>query len=82
VDHLDLSAGLTLMEMIEDATRMDRSVFLVGVQARIEREMKAAGIYASVPQTDRFDTRPQAITEAATRLHEKLSIPQDFGSAV
>ena len=48
----------------------------------IEREMKAAGIYASVPQTDRFDTRPQAITEAATRLHEKLSIPQDFGSAV
>jgi SulP family sulfate permease len=82
VDHLDLSAGLTLMEMIEDAVRANHLVLLVGVQPRIDREMHAAGIYEQIPETDRFAVRSQAITEAANRLNDKPSAPQDFGSAV
>jgi SulP family sulfate permease len=82
VDHLDLSAGLTLMEMIEDAVRANHRVLLVGVQPRIDREMHAAGIYEQIPETDRFAIRSQAITEAANRLSDKPSAPRDFGSAV
>jgi SulP family sulfate permease len=82
VDHLDLSAGLTLVEMIEDAVRANHSVLLVGVQPRIEREMHAAGIYEQIAENDRFAVRSQAITEAANRLSDKPSAPQDFGSAV
>lgn len=82
VSHVDLSAALTLTEMVEDSKIRHRDVMLSGMSAAVLQALKATDIDQLIPLEDRFTDRALAIEAAIDRLPEMPSIQSGFGSAV
>jgi sulfate permease, SulP family len=82
VSHVDLSAALTLTEMVEDSKIRHRDVMLSGMSAAVLQSLKATDIDQLIPLGDRFTDRALAIEAAINRLPGMPSIQSGFGSAV
>lgn len=82
VSHVDLSAALTLTEMVEDSKIRHRDVMLSGMSVAVLQSLKATDIDQLIPLEDRFTDRALAIEAAIDRLPGMPSIQSGFGSAV
>jgi len=82
VSHVDLSAALTLTEMIEDSKSRNRDVILSGVSEPITQALQATDIDRLIGPEKQFVARVDAIEAAVHHLREPLSTQSGFESAV
>lgn len=82
VSHLDLSAALTLTELIEDAQQRHREVLLAGLTGSIVHSMRATELQSLVAPEHRFDQRAAAIAYAATMIDHSHARQSDLQSAI
>lgn len=73
VAHVDLSAGLTLSEMIEDAHDHGRHVLLAGLSEPLCQSLLRAGVLDEVPEVDRQFDRRSALLHALGLVTEPSS---------
>jgi SulP family sulfate permease len=65
VPRMDGSAALALEEIIHRAIEEDRHVIITGMTFRVARLLERIGALDEVRETDRFDSREEAIRSAA-----------------
>jgi SulP family sulfate permease len=68
VPKIDGSAALALEEVIQQATGANKSVFLVGLTHPVARLMGRMGCLEQVRETERFETRADAVRAAVALL--------------
>ena len=68
VPKVDGSAALALEEVIQQATDAHKVVFIVGLTYAVARLMGHMGCLDQVRETERFETRPEAVRAAIAAL--------------
>jgi len=68
VPKVDGSAALALEEVIQQASDAGRAVFIVGLTYPVARLMGHMGCLDQVRETERFDSRPEAVRAAVDLL--------------
>ena len=76
VAHVDLSAGLTLSEMIDDAKERGRRVLLAGLSEPLLRSLAHVGVLDEVPEADRQFDRHGALVFALGLITATESVLQ------
>ena len=71
VPKVDGSAALALEEVIQRAKEADKTVFLVGLTYHVTRLMGRLGCLDLVRETERFDSRTEAVREAVALLEAR-----------
>ena len=76
VAHVDLSAWLTLSEMIDDAKERGRRVLLAGLSEPLLRSLAHVGVLDEVPEADRQFDRNGALVFALGLITATESVMQ------
>jgi SulP family sulfate permease len=71
VPKVDGSAALALEEVIQQATDAGKTVFIVGLTYAVARLMGHMGCLDQVRETERFESRPDAVRAAVALLEGK-----------
>ncbi len=77
VPRIDLSAALALEELIQRANQSDKDVFLIGLTAPVARLMGKLGSLDLIRETNRFDSRPEAVRALALRFETEQAEGQE-----
>jgi SulP family sulfate permease len=68
VPHMDGSAAVALEEVIQRAMEEDKHVIIVGMTFAVARLMSRLGVLDEVRESERFETRGEAVIAAADFL--------------
>lgn len=82
VTHLDLSAALTLTEMVEDSKHQSHEVLLCGLEGTLLESTRATDLERLIAPEWRFTTRHQALEAALKLLDASPSERSDWQSAL
>jgi SulP family sulfate permease len=77
VPKVDGSAALALEEVIQQASDARKTVFLVGLTYPVARLMGRLGCLDLVRETERFESRPEAVRAAVTLLDSGAQARQE-----